>query len=110
MNTESQLNNCYILSDELEHTYIRVSNDPEDDLSSNDLDDCGRISSNEEDDIIEKQCDVGLVGQYIGMRRRGRASNSDILELCEMVVIGYKYGGNWKTCSRCNNIHSNNLV
>ena len=94
LNTESQLNNFCILSDELEHTFIRVSNDPADDLSSNDLDDCSSIGSNEEDDVIEKQCDEVLVGQYIGMRRRGSARNSDILELCEMVVIGYRYGGN----------------
>ena len=81
------------MADELEDTYIRVSNDPEDDLSSNDHDDCSSIGSNEEDDVIEKQCDDGLVGQYIGMRRRSSASNVDILELCEMVVIGYRYGG-----------------
>ena len=82
------------MADELEDTYISVSNDTEDDLSSNDLDGCSSIRSNEEDNMIEKHCDDGLVGQYIGMRRRGRASNSDILELCEMVVIGYRYGGN----------------
>ena len=82
------------MTDELEDTYIRVSNDPEDDLSSDDLNGCFSISSNEEDDVIEKQCDDGLVGRYIGMRRRGSARNSHVLELCEMVVIGYRYGGN----------------
>ena len=79
------------LTDELRATYIHVSNDTEDDLSNPRLDGCDFIG-NEDDDVIVKQCDEGLVGRYIGLRKRHIHKNK--LKLCEMVVIGYRYGGN----------------
>ena len=87
------------MADELEDTYIRVSNDPEDDLSNPNLGGCGLIGSNEGADVIEQQCDDDLLGQYIGMRRRSTISNNNKLDLCEMVVIGYRHGGKRRTCT-----------
>ena len=50
---------------------------------------CDRIGDEGRHDVITKTCS-GVVARYIGLRRKTSGVDHHVLNVCEMVVFGYK--------------------